>query len=54
MTTITRNQIYQWFLHENRNSDLPETFLQMIFKSISDEMIAQDYGFQILRKGLFY
>lgn len=54
MQTITRNQIYQWFLWENRESDLSETLLQMIFKSISDEDIARDYGLIISRKGLFY
>lgn len=54
MRTITRNQVYQWFLIQNKESGLAETFLQMIFKSVSDEAIAQDYGLTILRKGWFY
>lgn len=52
MRTVTRHQLYQYFLNEC--VDIPQTLVQMIFKSMSDEDLAKQYGLTILRRGYFY
>lgn len=49
---VTRNQIFQWFRKENEHME--EQILIAIFKSMTDEKLANMYGLKILRKGYFY
>jgi hypothetical protein len=51
MKIFTRSQLFQLFRQEN---ELPVLMAQMIFKSMTDEDLAQGYGMKVLRKGYFY
>ena len=47
---FTRNDLFKLFLKEN---NAPIRIGQMIFKSISDEHLADMFGLKVLRKGYF-
>ena len=50
MKTFTRNELFRMFLAENKVSI---RIGQMLFKSISDEHLANMFGLKVLRKGYF-
>jgi hypothetical protein len=50
MKIFTRNELFRMFLAENNASI---RIGQMIFKSISDENLANMFGLTLLRKGYF-
>jgi len=47
---FTRNDLFKLFLKENNASI---RIGQMLFKSISDEHLANMFGLKVLRKGYF-
>lgn len=49
---ITRNKLFKSFCSENDNQ--PYNTLMAVFKSTTDEQLAELYGLRILRKGYFY
>ncbi len=50
MKIITRNELFKMFLAENNTSI---RIGQAMFKSISDENLANMFGLTLLRKGYF-